>query len=42
MSFIQIIEYETDRPDEMRALGEARMAQARVPIPNWDTIMEYA
>jgi hypothetical protein len=28
MSFVQIIEYETDRPDEMRALGEARMAEA--------------
>jgi hypothetical protein len=27
MSFIQIIEYETDRPEEMRALGEAQMAQ---------------
>lgn len=27
MTFIQIIEYETDRPDEMRALGEARMAE---------------
>jgi hypothetical protein len=26
MTFIQIIEYETDRPDEMRALGEANMA----------------
>jgi hypothetical protein len=24
MSFIQIIEYETDRPDEIRALGEAQ------------------
>ena len=27
MSFIQIIEYETDRPDEMMALGEANMAE---------------
>jgi hypothetical protein len=27
MSVIQIIEYETDRPDEIKALGEARMAQ---------------
>lgn len=26
MSFVQIIEYETDRPDEMRALGESQMA----------------
>lgn len=31
MSFIQIIEYETDRPEEMRALGEARMAQMPPP-----------
>jgi hypothetical protein len=27
MSFIQIIEYETDRPDEMWALGEARRSE---------------
>ena len=27
MSFIQVIEYETDRPDEMWALGEARTAE---------------
>src|ERR1700754_5290038 len=27
MSFIQIIDYETDRPDEMKALGQSRMAQ---------------
>jgi hypothetical protein len=27
MSFIQIIEYETDRPDEIKALGEARMTE---------------
>jgi hypothetical protein len=27
MTFIQIIEYETDRPDELRALGEANMAE---------------
>ncbi|GAB1640034.1 hypothetical protein [Krasilnikovia sp. MM14-A1259] len=26
MSFVQIIEYETDRPDEMFALGDSRMA----------------
>jgi hypothetical protein len=26
MSFIQIIEYETDRADEMQALADARMA----------------
>jgi hypothetical protein len=35
MSFIQIIEYETDRPDEMRALGEARMAQMPPPPPGF-------
>jgi quinol monooxygenase YgiN len=27
MSFIQIIEYDTDRADEMLALGQARMAE---------------
>src|SRR5262245_30508673 len=27
MSFIQIIEYETDRAEEIRALGDARMSQ---------------
>ncbi|MEU7904876.1 hypothetical protein [Actinoplanes sp. NPDC049118] len=27
MSFIQIIEYETDRPDEMWALGDAQTAR---------------
>lgn len=27
MSFIQIIEYETDRPDEVRRLGEAQLGQ---------------
>jgi len=31
MSFIQIIEYETDRADEIRALGEARMAEMPEP-----------
>src|SRR5262249_6413955 len=31
MSFIQISEYETDRPDEMKALGDARMAQMPEP-----------
>jgi hypothetical protein len=31
MSFIQIIEYETDRPDEMKALGDARMAEMPPP-----------
>ena len=28
MSFIQIIEYETDRPDDMMAAGEKRMAES--------------
>jgi len=28
MSFIQIIEYETDRPDEMMAAGEKRMTES--------------
>jgi hypothetical protein len=32
MSFIQIIEYETDRPDEVRALGEAE--RSRMPQAN--------
>jgi hypothetical protein len=27
MSFIQIIEYETDRPDEIRKLGEAQLGR---------------
>ncbi len=27
MSFIQIIEYETDRPDEIRRLGEAQLGR---------------
>jgi hypothetical protein len=27
MSFIQVIEYETDRPDEIRKLGEAQWGQ---------------
>ena len=31
MSFIQIIEYETDRADEMKALGDARMAEMPEP-----------
>ncbi|MEV6305207.1 hypothetical protein AB0M02_37745 [Actinoplanes sp. NPDC051861] len=33
MGFIQIIEYETDRPEEMRALGDARMAEAGNTVP---------
>jgi hypothetical protein len=35
MSFIQIIEYETDRPDEIRALGEARMTEMPEPAPGF-------
>jgi len=35
MTFIQIIEYETDRPDEMWALGEARMAEMGDPPPGF-------
>lgn len=35
MSFIQIIEYETDRPDEMWALGEARRAEMGEPPPGF-------
>ena len=31
MGFIQIIEYETDRPDEIRALGDANMAEGEMP-----------
>ncbi|GLW35609.1 hypothetical protein [Actinoplanes regularis] len=27
MGFVQIIEYETDQPDEMQALGDSRIAQ---------------
>jgi len=35
MSFIQIIEYETDRPDEMWAIGEARAAEMGDPPPGF-------
>jgi hypothetical protein len=35
MSFIQIIEYETDRPDEIKALGDARMAEMPEPQPGF-------
>jgi hypothetical protein len=31
MAFIQIIEYETDRPDEIQALGDANMADSEMP-----------
>ena len=33
MGFIQIIEYETDRPDEMMALGNENMDGASGPPP---------
>jgi hypothetical protein len=35
MTFIQIIEYETDRPDEMMALGEANMAEMPEAPPDF-------
>jgi hypothetical protein len=35
MSFIQIIEYETDRPDEMMALGQAQTAEMGDPPPGF-------
>jgi len=35
MSFIQTIEYETDRPDEMWALGEARRVEMGDPPPGF-------
>jgi hypothetical protein len=35
MGFIQIIEYETDRPDEVKALGDQRMAEAGTPPPGF-------
>jgi len=38
MGFIQIIEYETDRPDEIKALGEARMAQMPEAPPGFRLI----
>jgi hypothetical protein len=31
MAFIQIIEYETDQPDEIKALGDARMSEGDMP-----------
>jgi quinol monooxygenase YgiN len=35
MSFVQIIEYETDRPDEVSALGETRSAEMGDPPPGF-------
>jgi hypothetical protein len=35
MSFIQIVEYETDRPEEMQALADARTADMPPPPPGF-------
>jgi hypothetical protein len=35
MSFVQIIEYETDRPDEMRAVAETFRASQGEPPPGF-------
>ncbi|MET8153316.1 hypothetical protein ACIBSW_19400 [Actinoplanes sp. NPDC049668] len=35
MSFVQIIEYETDRPDEIQALGDAQIARAGEAPPGF-------
>jgi hypothetical protein len=39
MSFIQIIEYETDHPDEIKALGDARMGEAPETPPGFRLIV---
>ena len=39
MSFIQIIEYETDRPDELWALGEARAKEMGDPPPGFRLVV---
>jgi hypothetical protein len=39
MSFIQIIEYETDRPDEVSALGEARSKAMGDPPPGFRLVV---
>jgi hypothetical protein len=39
MSFIQVVEYETDRADEIKALGEARMAQMPAAPPGFRLVM---
>ena len=39
MSFIQIIEYETDRPDELRALGEERSSELGDPPPGFRLVV---
>jgi hypothetical protein len=39
VSFIQIIEYETDRPDELWALGEARSKEMGDPPPGFRLVV---
>jgi len=39
MSFIQIIEYETDRPEELWALGEARSKEMGDPPPGFRLVV---
>lgn len=39
MSFIQVIEYETDRADEIEALGNARMAAMPEPQPGFRLVV---
>jgi hypothetical protein len=39
MSFIQIIEYETDRADEILALGEARASEMGDPPPGFRLVV---
>jgi len=39
MGFIQIIEYETDHPDEIQALGDARMADMGDPPPGFRLVV---
>lgn len=39
MTFVQIIEYETDRPDEVRALGESRSSEMGDPPPGFRLVV---
>jgi quinol monooxygenase YgiN len=39
MTFVQIIEYETDRPEEVRALGEARTGEMGDPPPGFRLVV---
>jgi hypothetical protein len=39
MSFIQVIEYETDSPDELWALGEARSKEMGDPPPGFRLVV---